>query len=140
MEKASLKKNIDTKKFVDDMSQNFKDLIPYLGCEIDDFIRTTEKRHYKSVQNLWNILEKKNEIYLSKYSGWYSVSDEAFYSDNEIKEENGINISTISGSKAALLISVSPFANIAAIIAFSVAPTEILGKSICCLLSFFHYF
>jgi len=63
-----------------------------------DFIRTTEKRHAKSVENLWNILEKKNEIYLSKYSGWYSVSDEAFYSDDEIDESNGNKVSKISGS------------------------------------------
>ena len=50
-----------------------------------DFIRTTEERHKKSVQYLWNILEKNNEIYLSKYSGWYSVSDEAFYNEDEIE-------------------------------------------------------
>ena len=47
---------------------------------------------------MWNILEKKDEIYLSKYSGWYSVSDEAFYSDDEIKDENGNKTSLTSGS------------------------------------------
>ena len=50
-----------------------------------DFIRTTENRHKKSVQHLWNEL-KNDEIYLSKYSGWYSVSDEAFYNNDEIEE------------------------------------------------------
>ena len=64
----------------------------------DDFIRTTEKRHKSAVTHLWNILEKKNEIYLSKYSGWYSVSDEAFYNDDEIEEVNGKKVSKISGS------------------------------------------
>jgi len=84
VEKASLKKNIDTKKFVDDMSQNFKDLIPYLGCEIDDFIRTTESRHLNAAQYLWNKLKNNNQIYLSNYEGWYSIRDEAFYLENEL--------------------------------------------------------
>ena len=52
----------------------------------------------QSVVNLWKILEEKKEIYLSKYSGWYSVSDEAFYADNEINDMDGKKISTISGS------------------------------------------
>ena len=46
---------------------------------------------------LWNEL-KKDDIYLSKYSGWYSVSDEAFYNDDEIEEENGIKVATNSKS------------------------------------------
>ena len=45
-----------------------------------------------------NILKKKGEIYLSKYSGWYSVSDEAFYSDEEIENKNGTKVSKTSGS------------------------------------------
>ena len=43
-------------------------------------------------------IRKNNEIYLSKYSGWYSVSDEAFYSDDEIEEINGKKISSSSKS------------------------------------------
>ena len=69
-----------------------------LNLSNNDFIRTTEKRHAKSVQNLWNILEKKKEIYLSKYSGWYSVSDEAFYSDDEVEGNTGTKIAKSSGS------------------------------------------
>ena len=63
-----------------------------------DFIRTTEERHKKTVQYLWNLLEKNEEIYLSKYSGWYSVSDEAFYSDDEIEEVDGVKQSISSKS------------------------------------------
>ena len=59
------------------------------GTDEHGFIRTTEKRHFKSVQHLWKELEKNDEIYLSKYSGWYSVSDEAFYNDDEIEEIDG---------------------------------------------------
>ena len=99
IQRAAEEKGLDPKKFCDGLSKTFRNLSKTLNLSNTDFIRTTEDRHIKSVQNLWKILEKKNQIYLSKYSGWYSVSDEAFYSDNEIKEENGINISSISGSK-----------------------------------------
>ena len=63
-----------------------------------DFIRTTEVRHKKSVQNLWEELEKNDEIYLSKYSGWYSVSDEAFYTEDEIEEIDGNKVAKLSKS------------------------------------------
>ena len=99
IQRAAEEKGLDPKKFCDELSKTFRNLSKTLNLSNTDFIRTTEDRHIKSVQNLWKILEKKNQIYLSKYSGWYSVSDEAFYGDNEIKEENGINISSISGSK-----------------------------------------
>lgn len=69
------------------VSENFKDLSNLLNLSNDDFIRTTEERHKKSVQNLWRVLLEKDEIYLSKYSGWYSVRDEAFVADNEIVEK-----------------------------------------------------
>ena len=57
-----------------------------LNLTNNDFIRTTEKRHSLSVQNLWKEFIKNDDIYLSKYSGWYSISDEAFYSDDEIED------------------------------------------------------
>ena len=99
IQRAAEEKSVDPKKFCDEISKTFRNLSKTLNLSNTDFIRTTEDRHIKSVQNLWKILEENNEIYLSKYSGWYSVSDEAFYSENEIKEENGLNISITSGSK-----------------------------------------
>jgi len=85
--------------FCDEISKTFRDLSKTLNLSNNDFIRTTEERHAKSVTNLWNILEKKGEIYLSKYSGWYSVSDEAFYTDDEIEEKENDKVSKVSGSK-----------------------------------------
>ena len=69
-----------------------------LNLSNTDFIRTTEDRHKKTVQYLWAQLEKNDDIYLSKYSGWYSVSDEAFYTEEEISEKEDIKIATTSGS------------------------------------------
>ena len=90
--------NMDPQSFCDQISKTFFNLSKTLNLSNNDFIRTTENRHKKSVINLWNILEKKNEIYLSKYSGWYSVSDEAFYSDDEIDEIDNKKIAKSSGS------------------------------------------
>ena len=98
IQRAAEKRGMNPKDFCDEISLTFRELSKTLNLSNNDFIRTTEERHTKSVQNLWNILEKKNEIYLSKYSGWYSVSDEAFYSDEEIESVDGIKKAVSSGS------------------------------------------
>ena len=98
IQRAAEKNNVDPLKFCDEISQNFKNLSKILNLTNTDFIRTTEKRHKDSVQYIWKELEKNGDIYLSKYSGWYSVSDEAFYNDDEIEEEGGTKIAKISKS------------------------------------------
>jgi len=98
IQRAAEKKGIDPQPFCDEISKTFRNLSEILNLSNDDFIRTTESRHAKSVKNLWKILEDKNEIYLSKYSGWYSVSDEAFYTEDEIEEVNNKKLSKSSGS------------------------------------------
>ena len=86
------------KEFCDQISQTFKDLSKTLNLSNTDFIRTTEDRHKKTVQHLWTLLEKNDDIYLSNYSGWYSVSDEAFYNEDEIEEIEGKKIAKLSKS------------------------------------------
>ena len=86
------------KEFCDQISQTFKDLSKTLNLSNTDFIRTTEDRHKKTVQHLWSLLKKNDDIYLSNYSGWYSVSDEAFYNEDEIEEINGKKIAKSSKS------------------------------------------
>jgi len=98
IQRAAEEKGMDPLLFCDEISKTFRDLSKTLNLSNTDFIRTTESRHAKSVTNLWNILEKRDEIYLSKYSGWYSVSDEAFYSEDEIENKEENKISKISGS------------------------------------------
>ena len=89
VEKAAREANIEPQKFVDKLSINFQKLIPNLGCEINDFIRTTESRHFNAAKHLWNKLIENNQIYLSNYEGWYSVRDEAFYQESELEKING---------------------------------------------------
>ena len=98
IERAAQKEGVETLKFCDEISQTFRNLSKTLNLTNTDFIRTTEKRHKLSVQNLWSELKKNDDIYLSKYSGWYSVSDEAFYNEDEIEEIDGKKISISSKS------------------------------------------
>jgi len=98
IQKAAEKNNSDPLSYCDKISQIFKDLTKKLNLSNDDFIRTTEKRHHKAVIEIWNRLVKSGDIYLSKYKGWYSVSDEAYYNSDEIVEKNGKKFSSFSGS------------------------------------------
>ena len=98
IQRAAEKKGINTQEFCDEISKTFRDLSKILNLTNTDFIRTTEERHKLSVQALWKELKKNDDIYLSKYSGWYSVSDEAFYTDDEIEEIDGSKLATSSKS------------------------------------------
>ena len=98
IQRAAESKGVDVLEFCNTISNTFRNLSKILNLTNTDFIRTTEIRHIKSVQYLWKILEKNGDIYLSKYSGWYSVSDEAFYNEDEIEEIEGKKISVSSKS------------------------------------------
>ena len=99
IQKEAEKNNKDPKIFCDELSDKFRALTKILNLSNNDFIRTTEDRHHKSVSEIWERLVKSGDIYLDKYSGWYSISDEAFYDEDEIEEKNGKKISKMSGSK-----------------------------------------
>ena len=99
IQRAAENKGVETSKFCEEISQTFKNLTKTLNLSNTDFIRTTEQRHKKSVQYLWEELKKNDDIYLSKYSGWYSVSDEAFYNDDEIEDVDNKKIAISSKSQ-----------------------------------------
>ena len=99
IQREAEKNKKNTQQFCDELSEKFKDLTRILNLSNNDFIRTTEKRHYKSVEDLWNKLVLSGDIYLDKYKGWYSVSDEAYYDNDEIEDKNDFKISKSSGSK-----------------------------------------
>ena len=87
--KRRQKKIKKPKDFCNEISETFRSLTKILNLTNDDFIRTTETRHLKSVEEIWNRLVQSGDIYLDKYSGWYSVSDEAYYDKDEIEDKNG---------------------------------------------------
>jgi len=98
IQRAAENRGVDTLKFCEEISKTFKDLSKTLNLSNTDFIQTTENRHKESVQYLWNELIKNDDIYLSKYSGWYSVSDEAFYNDDEIEDIDNKKVAISSKS------------------------------------------
>ena len=84
VDKAAAKAGITPQQFTDRVSQNFRDLARIMEFSNDDFIRTTEERHRRSCQALWQRLAEAGEIYLGSYAGWYAVRDEAFYTESEL--------------------------------------------------------
>src|SRR5215207_5768877 len=67
------------KAFVDEMAAKFRAMGERLNCSFDRFIRTTDADHLASTQELWRRMQANGDIYLSKYTGWYSVRDAAYY-------------------------------------------------------------
>jgi methionyl-tRNA synthetase len=63
----------------------FKAMVERLECSNDEFIRTTEPRHHRASIAIWQKMDANGDIYLDKYSGWYSVRDEAYYDEDETK-------------------------------------------------------
>tara|TARA_B100000963_G_scaffold346744_1_gene352299 strand:+ start:50 stop:1591 length:1542 start_codon:yes stop_codon:yes gene_type:complete len=114
IQKEAKKNDKEPKIFCDELSEKFRSLTKILNLSNDDFIRTTEKRHYNSVIEIWNRLVNSGDIYLDKYSGWYSVSDEAFYDEDEIEDKNGKKISKSSGSSVEWLEEESYFFKLSA--------------------------
>ena len=84
VEQSAAKKAITPQELADENSKHFLDLLAYLNISNDDFIRTTEERHKQGAQAFWKAIEKSGYIYLDKYSGWYSVRDEAYYQESEL--------------------------------------------------------
>ncbi len=79
---------LDPKAYVDKIYLDFETLIKKLSVGYTDFIRTTDERHIKSVQYIWQQL--KPYIYKGKYEGWYCVGCECFVTDKEATDNNGV--------------------------------------------------
>jgi methionyl-tRNA synthetase len=84
VEKSAIAKGKSPQEFCNEVSQKFRNLSKVLNLSNDDFIRTTEDRHKKTVEKFWNILQENGFIYKDVYEGWYALRDEAFYSADEI--------------------------------------------------------
>ncbi|MDH3231792.1 MAG: methionine--tRNA ligase [Alphaproteobacteria bacterium] len=99
VEKAATDAGIDPQTFTDRVSVNFRDLASAMAFSNDDFIRTTEERHFRSVQAIWKALADNGDIYLGSYAGWYAVRDEAFYTESELETRpGGTKVSRASGA------------------------------------------
>ncbi len=90
MQQTAAALGMTPKQLADRNSAVFQKMLAVLNCSNDDFIRTTEKRHYEACQEIWKKMEANGDIYLGRYTGWYSVRQEAYYEekDTEIGEDN----------------------------------------------------
>ncbi|BAS17482.1 methionine--tRNA ligase [Arthrobacter sp. Hiyo8] len=91
---AAEKEGITPKELVDRNAEIYKAAHAALGISYDRFIRTTDADHYAASQAIWKKMEAKGDIYLSKYEGWYSVRDEAYYTEDEtVLKDDGVRYS-----------------------------------------------
>lgn len=86
IQQAASKAKQDELSFCYRISKQFKDLFDSTGITYTDYVRTTEERHKACVRHFWEVLQKKEHIYIGTYKGWYSTQEELFLSDSEIKE------------------------------------------------------
>jgi methionyl-tRNA synthetase len=81
---AAQKAGITAQELTDRVSVNFREMNKMMNISNDQFIRTTDEGHKKSVQAIWKKMVEAGDIYLGKYSGWYSMRDEAFFGEDEL--------------------------------------------------------
>ncbi|MFP4313536.1 MAG: methionine--tRNA ligase [Alphaproteobacteria bacterium] len=84
------KNGMSAQDFADQNAAEFLKMQKTLNTSNDDFIRTTEKRHYAAAQAIWNKLKERGDIYLGQYAGWYSVREEGYFTEDELTVENGV--------------------------------------------------
>ncbi len=84
VEKSAAAAGLAPREFTDKVSRNFRHLGAAIGFSNDDFIRTTEDRHRRACQAIWQKLVDNGHIYLGTYAGWYAVRDEAFHGEGEL--------------------------------------------------------
>ncbi|MGC2410098.1 MAG: methionine--tRNA ligase [Methyloceanibacter sp.] len=87
MLQTAQKQGIKPAELADRNTPRFREMVAALNCSNDDFIRTREERHKRACAELWRRMQANGDIYLSTYAGWYSVRDEAYYDESELKEE-----------------------------------------------------
>jgi len=79
--------NLTPIELADKVVLKFKNLWPILNIKYDDFIRTTEPRHIKVVQEIFNKLYEKGDIYKGEYEGWYCVPCETFWTETQLTDK-----------------------------------------------------
>ena len=89
MQQTAAREGLTTQELADKTAIEFEAMGQLLNAAADDIVRTTSERHKASVTEIWKRMEANGDIYLSKYTGWYSVRDEAYYGEDEIEERDG---------------------------------------------------
>src|SRR5271170_1440567 len=87
VQQAAAREGVSPQSFVDGVAAKFAEMGELLNARADDIVRTTQPRHTRSVQAIWERMKANGDIYLSKYAGWYSVRDEAYFDEDELSDD-----------------------------------------------------
>jgi len=98
MQQTAAREGLTPQGLADRTAAQFEDMGEQLNARADDIVRTTSQRHMLSVQEVWRRMAASGDIYLSKYAGWYSVRDEAFYAEDETEARDGRRFAIKSGT------------------------------------------
>lgn len=93
MKQTAAKQGVSPAALADKNAARFLEMATTLGLSNDDFIRTTEQRHYRASEEIWKRMSAAGDIFLKTYTGWYSVRDEAYYNESETSVgEDGVRV------------------------------------------------
>jgi methionyl-tRNA synthetase len=99
IQQTAAKEGLTARQLLDRNVPRFEAMVQRLNCSNDDFIHTTEQRHHRSSEAIWQRMEQNGDIYLDKYAGWYSVRDEAYYAEDETHlNEQKMRVSSKTGT------------------------------------------
>ncbi|MGO8834370.1 MAG: methionine--tRNA ligase [Roseiarcus sp.] len=100
MQQTAAREGIAAQALADRTAAQFEAMGALLDARADDTVRTTQQRHRRASQAIWERMTANGDVYLSKYSGWYSVRDEAYFDEDELADgPNGTRLAR-SGAPA----------------------------------------
>ncbi len=101
MKQTAEKEGLTPRALADKNSARFIEMAQLLGLSNDDFIRTTEPRHYEACAEIWRHMAAANngDIFKKNYGGWYSVRDETYYKESETEVRDGKRFATPTGTE-----------------------------------------
>ena len=100
IESKAAEMGISPQQYVDEMAVDVQKLWKSLDISNDKFIRTTDREHAASIQQIFERLLAQGDIYLGEYEGWYSVSDEEYFTENQLEEVYRDSDGKVIGGKA----------------------------------------
>jgi methionyl-tRNA synthetase len=98
MKQTAVKEGLSPRALADRNAARFIEMAATLGLSNDDFIRTTEPRHYEACAEIWRRMEKSGDIFKKKYGGWYSTRQENYYKESETELRDGQRYETENGT------------------------------------------
>ncbi|MFA5949725.1 MAG: methionine--tRNA ligase [Hyphomicrobium sp.] len=98
MAQTAAKEGLTPRALADRNAARFVEMVAALGLSNDDFIRTTEPRHYEACAEIWRRMDRAGDIFKKNYGGWYSVRQEAYFKESETEIRDGARYETQNGT------------------------------------------